>query len=234
MDPSDLRNKLLWRDICCQCGRPELADETVRAFRILREAYGEYFTVKERHRDEVYTYVLRADEEAQQLFAELEPRRLATAPGLHDVLSTLRSWGLVLDIVSELVTTVGPIAENIILRFLEAHDLRQYFRYLVTPLGKIDVRSGQVIDERYHGYTKSAGTIYDLLKEDLLKEGIDPSCAVMVGDRPSADIEPAHARGLRTVQYAGYSDYPPSPAADAVITDMRELLELIAGWRQAE
>ncbi len=231
MDPSGLRNPLLWGDVCKALGRPELTADRVHAYRTLRDAYGEYYTVKEGHRHEVLSYVMDGDEEAQRAFMEAEPRLLGHGGHVHAALDVLRQAGVILDVVSELIRTVGPIDQNVILRFLTAHDLRRFFRYLITPLGKIDMKSGRVVDARYQGHTKGKGTIYDVLVDDLHEQGISPAEAVMVGDRPSTDIEPAHARGLRTVQYSGYSHWTPTPAADAVIQDFEELPPLIAGWR---
>lgn len=230
MDPSGLRNPLLWGDVCKAVGRPELIEDRVHAYRTLREAYGEYYTVKEGHRHEVLSFVMGNDEEAQQAFMEAEPRLLGHGDHVHEVMQTLCDMGIILDVVSELIRTVGPVDQNVILRFLTAHDLRRYFRYLITPLGKIDMGSGQVIDAQYRGHTKGQGTIYDVLVADLRSQGIAPAEAVMVGDRPSTDIEPAHIRGLRTVQYSGYSHWPPTPAADAVIHDFLALPPLIAAW----
>lgn len=230
MDPSGLRNPLLWGDIYKALGRPELAADKVHAYRVLRDTYGEYYTVKEGHRHEVLSFVMDGDEEAQQAFMEAEPRLLDQGEHVHKTLQTLHEAGLVLDVVSELIRTVGPIDQNVILRFLTAHNLRHFFRYLITPLGKIDMITGIVIDERYCGQTKSAGTIYDILVDDLAEQNISPDQAIMIGDRPSTDIEPAHARGLRTIQYSGYSHWPPSPAADTVIYDFNELFPIVDAW----
>lgn len=230
MDPSGLRNSLLWGDVYKSVGRPELAADKVHAYRVLREAYGEYYTVKEAHRHEVFTFVMGGDDQAQQAFMEAEPRLLGHGDHVHEALQALSDAGIVLDVVSELIRTVGPIDQNVILRFLTAHDLRRFFRFLVTPLGKIDVATGTLVDERYRGHTKGDGTIYDVLVQDLAEQGISTREAVMVGDRPSTDIVPAHARGLRTVQYAGYSHRAQSPAADALIDDFRDLPPLMASW----
>ena len=34
----------------------------------------------------------------------------------------------------------------------------------------------------------------------------------MVGDKPSTDIDPAHDRGFKTIQYTGFVDLGPSNA----------------------
>ncbi len=96
------------------------------------------------------SFVMGNDEEAQQAFMEAEPRLLGHGDHVHEVMQTLCDMGIILDVVSELIRTVGPVDQNVILRFLTAHDLRRYFRYLITPLGKIDMGSGQ-------GLTRSIG-----------------------------------------------------------------------------
>jgi len=235
MDPSGLRNHLLWGDTCKSIGRPELTADKVKAYRQLREAYGEYHTVKEGHRHEVYEHVLAGDDRAQRAFMEAEPRLLMEGDGLKWGLRYLRDEGIVLDIVSELKGTVGPIGENVILRFLRAHGLASLFRFLITPLGKIDVATGRIIDDRYRGHTKEEGTLFDVLVEDLAEQGVKGDEAVMVGDRPAFDIQPARARGLLTIQYVGYVDLPsgtPAARPDARIGSFAELPGLVAGWEQ--
>ena len=90
MDPSGLRNTLLWGDTCKALGQPELAADRARAYRILRDTYGEYYTVKEGHRHEVLSYVLDGNEEAQFAFMEAEPRLLGTGAHLRQALTALR------------------------------------------------------------------------------------------------------------------------------------------------
>jgi FMN phosphatase YigB (HAD superfamily) len=61
----------------------------------------------------------------------------------------------------------------------------------------------------------------------LLKErGIEPYEAVMVGDRPNTDINPAHKRGFKTIQYTGFTDLGKSDA-DAVIKSFEELRTIV-------
>lgn len=63
--------------------------------------------------------------------------------------------------------------------------------------------------------------------------GLDarPGDAVVIGDRPRVDIAPGNTLGMRTVWVAPGDSPPPDPdvAADAVITDIRTLLD--APWR---
>jgi FMN phosphatase YigB (HAD superfamily) len=70
----------------------------------------------------------------------------------------------------------------------------------------------ETVDERYFGYPRESGTIYDVLTVELAERGISPEAAVMVGDKPSTDIDPAHDRGFKTIQYTGFVDLGPSKA----------------------
>lgn len=140
--------------------------------------------------------------------------------------SLFHQRGILLDVVSELKKTVGRLDENIIIKFLTYHNLRRFFRFLITPLGKIDLRTGGVIDDRYVGRTKREGSIYDILVLDLAEQGISPDEALMIGDLPATDVDPARQRGLHALQYCGYADLGPSTAV-ARIWHFSELLHQV-------
>jgi FMN phosphatase YigB (HAD superfamily) len=92
-------------------------------------------------------------------------------------------------------------------------------------VGKIDLITNTV-DSRYVGSTKEEGTIYDVIAEELNERGIETHEAVMLGDRPSTDINPAHERGFKTIQYIGFTDLGESKA-DAVISSFEELKRIL-------
>jgi ribonucleotide monophosphatase NagD (HAD superfamily) len=48
----------------------------------------------------------------------------------------------------------------------------------------------------------------------------------MVGDKPETDINPAHDRGFKTIQYTGFIDLGPSKA-DLVIRSFYELTTIL-------
>ena len=79
------------------------------------------------------------------------------------------------------------------------HRLVKYFKEILCPQGKINLENLSV-DPKYKGHTKEAGTIYDILIEELRERGIEPYEGVMVGDNPETDINPAHERGFKTIQ----------------------------------
>jgi FMN phosphatase YigB (HAD superfamily) len=117
------------------------------------------------------------------------------------------------------------VGTDIVSKFLKRRGLVKYFRELVTPQGKIDLVNDS-IDPRYKGFTKKDGTLYDVLAQELKERGIEPHEAVMVGDKPETDIDPAHDRGFKTIQYTGFIDLGPSKA-DMVINSFAELKTIL-------
>jgi FMN phosphatase YigB (HAD superfamily) len=221
MEPGGLRNPLVFGDIYKTLGKPELISEKMHKYRILKEKYGSYGRIKEGHRDEIYSFVLDNDPKAIELFGEKEQLYLDTGDGLEEALTYLQGQGIELQVVSEMKKTLGAVGTDIVSRFLKTRDLVKYFPELVTPQGKINLVNNQ-IDLRYKGYTKESGTLYDVLVQELKEKGIEPYEAVMVGDKPETDINPAHGRGFKTIQYKGFIDLGPSKA-DLVIHSFQEL-----------
>lgn len=225
MEPGGLRNPLVFGDIYKALGRPELAAEKIYKYRVLKEKYGSYGAIKEGHRDEIYSYVLDGDPEAITLFSAKEQAYLDMAEGLEEALEALQGMGIELQVVSEMKKTLGPVGTDIVSRFLKERGLVRFFRELVTPQGKIDLVDDSV-DDRYKGSTKKEGTLYKLLAEELATRGIAPHEAVMIGDKPETDIEPARANGFKTIQYTGFTYLGPSNA-DIVISSFAELPRVV-------
>lgn len=227
MEPGGLRNPLVFGDIYKQLGKPELIPDKMRKYRILKEKYGTYGRIKEGHRDEIHSYVLDNDPEAIELFSEHEQKRLAIAEGLVDALEYLKSQGIELQVISEMKKTLGPVGTDLVSKFLKGKGLVKYFKELITPQGKIDLQH-DTLDPRYKGRTKKDGSLYDVLVQELKEEDIAPQEAVMVGDKPETDIDPAHDRGFKTIQYTGYYDFGNSKA-DVVISSFEELKKIVRG-----
>ena len=225
MEPGGLRNPLVFGDIYKALGRPELAPEKIYKYRVLKEKYGHYSLIKEGHRDEIHHYVLDDDPEAIALFSAKEQEYLDMGDGLEEALEYLAGEGIELQVVSEMKKTLGPVGTDIVSRFLKERGLVRYFRELVTPQGKINLLD-DTVDPKYKGHTKKDGTIYDVLAAELAERGIQPHEAVMVGDKPETDIDPAHDRGFKTIQYTGFIDLGPSQA-DVVVQSFRELVTII-------
>ena len=221
MEPGGLRTPLVFGDIYKALGRPELIPDKIKKYRILKEKYGSYGRIKEGHRDDIYAFVLEDDPEAMELFSEKEQEFLEMGEGLEDALEYLQTQGIELQVVSEMKKTLGPVGTDLISRFLKERGLVRYFKELITPLGKIDLEQDS-IDLTYKGCTKKEGTIYDVLALELKERGIEPHEAVMIGDKPATDINPAHDRGFKTIQYTGFFDFGESKA-DVVISSFEEL-----------
>jgi len=228
MDPSGLRNHLVIGDVCKEMGEPERIEERIHRYRVLKEKYASYGAIKEGHRDEILSYVFENDKEAMEIFGAKEQEHLKAAPGTEEALQYLRDKGIERAVVAELKKTLGPIGTDIVTRFLKSKGLLHYFDELVSPQGSVNLRDGSV-DLRYKGKTKEEGTLYDELSKDLLKRGIQPSEAVMIGDKLWTDISPAKKRGFRTIQYIGYINYGSSEDADFVISNFRELENIVRG-----
>ena len=225
MEPGGLRNPLLYGDLYKKLGKPELIPDKIRKYRILKEKYGSYGRIKEGHRDEIYSFVLDDDPEAIKLFGRLEQDLLDMGDGLVDALDYLQAQGIELQVVSEMKKTLGAVGTDIVSRFLKRRGMVKYFKELVTPQGKINLEDN-TIDSRYKGCTKKDGTLYDMLAQELKERGIEPHDAVMVGDKPETDIDPAHNRGFKTIQYTGFIDLGESKA-DVVINSFSELKTIL-------
>ncbi len=225
MEPGGLRNPRLFGDLCKMLGKPELIPEKIKKYRILKEKYGSYGRIKEGHRDEIYRFVLDDDSKAIEIFSFLEQQLLDLGDGLIDTLEYLQSQGIQLQVVSEMKKTLGPVGTDIVSRFLKERGLVKYFKELVTPHGKIDLVEGS-IDLKYKGRTKKDGTLYDVLAQELKEQGIEPHEAVMVGDKPETDIDPAHDRGFKTIKYTGFVDLGKSKA-DIVIESFEALKNVL-------
>ena len=225
MEPGGLRNPHLFGDLYKMLGSPEKIPEKIKKYRILKEKYGSYGSIKEGHRDEIYHFVLDDDPKAIEAYSFLEQQLLDMGEGLIETLEYLQSQGIQLQVVSEMKKTLGPVGTDIVSRFLKERGLVKYFKHLVTPHGKIDLEA-DTIDLKYKGHTKKDGTLYEILAQELKTQGIEPHEAVMVGDKPETDIDPAHDRGFKTIQYKGFIDLGKSKA-DASIESFIELKKIL-------
>lgn len=225
MDPGGLRNPLVFGDIYKELGKPELIPDKIRKYRILKEKYGTYGRIKEGHRDQIHGFVLDDDPKAIELFGKKEQEYLSMAEDLEDALEYLHSQGIELQVISEMKKTLGPVGTDLVSRFLKTKGLLKYFKDLITPQGRINLQDDS-LDPKYKGCTKEDGSIYDVLAKELKERDIEPYEAVMVGDKPETDINPAHDRGFKTIQYIGYMDFGKSEA-DIVISSFSELKTIL-------
>ncbi len=225
MEPGGLRNPLMFGDIYKEVGKPELIPEKITKYRRLKEKYGTYSLIKEGHRDEIHGFVLDEDPEAIALFSDKEQEFLMMGDGLEDALAYLQGQGIELQVVAEMKKTLGPVGTDIVSKFLKRKGLVKYFKEVVTPHGKINLED-DTIDLKYKGHTKKDGTLYDILIGELREHGIEPHEAVMIGDKPETDINPAHDRGFKTIKYTGFIDLGESKA-DLTIQSFNELKTIL-------
>jgi putative hydrolase of the HAD superfamily len=107
--------------------------------------------------------------------------------GVRESLLRLRAAGLKLAVVSN--------SEGTIEQMLVEIDLRNLFE--------------TVLDSSVVGFTKPDPRIYQLALDRL---GVTAADAIMVGDSPSADVDGAHAVGIRAALIDPYDFYPWSRA----------------------
>jgi putative hydrolase of the HAD superfamily len=77
-----------------------------------------------------------------------------------------------------------------------------------------------------HGMAKPSARLFELIVARLAARDIPPEATVMVGNDLLHDIAPARAIGLRTVLLTGTAN-PPAHQADAVISDLSQLVDLL-------
>jgi HAD superfamily hydrolase (TIGR01509 family) len=112
-------------------------------------------------------------------------RRIGT--GVREALERLRGAGFALAVVSNSEGTIEQMLTEIGLRELFA----------------------TVLDSSVVGFTKPDPRIFALALERL---GVDAREALMIGDSPSADVDGAHAVGIRAALIDPYDFYPWSRA----------------------
>ena len=221
MDSSPERTYWMIGDTSKQLGEPELVEERCRRWRSMKEKYGSYPVIKEKARPEIMSYVFDDAPGVTEIFSRIEQKYLKVADGAIEAIKYLREQGITVSIVAELKRTLGPIGTDMVSRFLVKQGVIEYFDELISPQGKIDLRTGET-DLSYKGSSKEVGDLYDVLAADLRSRGIEPEDAVIVGDKEWSDITPAQKRGFQAIQYSGYIFHAPSNAS----CEIRHLSEL--------
>lgn len=214
-------------DTSKELGEPELVDVRCQRWRTMKEKYGLWSYIKEKHRDEIATYVFDGRPGAAEIFAKMEEKYTRVADGALDAIKYMKDQGIEVSVVAELRRTFGPIGTDQVSRFLKAQNVMDYFEELISPQGRVNLRDNTV-DTRYKGTSKEVGNLYDVLAEDLARRGIKTSEAVMVGDKEWSDITPAQKRGFKAVHFIGIIYHGPSNA-EHVIRHFSELKSIIRG-----
>jgi putative hydrolase of the HAD superfamily len=94
---------------------------------------------------------------------------------------------------------------------------------MFSQLG-IDDHFAHVTTSEAVGYKKPDRRMFETALEKAADHGIEPSQGAMVGDRYGHDIEGASALGLSAI---AYGEEAAGDAADHVVTDLREILEIV-------
>ena len=225
LDVKRMRTYLMIGDTSKELGEPELVEERCHKWRLMREKYGSWPIFKESHVPEALSFTFDNQPEANTVYPAVEQKYMTLGDGAIDTISYLRDQGIHISVVSELKRTLGPVGANIAMTFLRREDALKYFEEFISPQGKVNLRDGS-IDLKYKGTSKETGTLYDVLIKDLASRGIEPSDAVVVGDKEWSDITPAKKRGFKTILYTGCVCRGPTEA-DIVIRRFSELKEIL-------
>jgi putative hydrolase of the HAD superfamily len=133
---------------------------------------------------------------------------LNAADGIQETLKALSEQGVKISIVCD----VGLAPSTVLRGCLHDHGLLEYF-------------DGWAFSDEV-GHYKPAAEIF----EDALRPlGVNPEDAIHVGDLRRTDVAGSRAFGMTAVRYRGVAEDEDteSPEADHVISDHRELLELL-------
>jgi phosphoglycolate phosphatase-like HAD superfamily hydrolase len=169
-----------------------------------------------------YSQVLDNDQKAIELYNSNRFGFFEFADGIEECLRSLKNKKISVNIVSEIGSTEFL---KFVPNLLASKKILSYFTNIVTNKGSLRI-NGQV-DLSYDGKLKTDGLLYKKLSEDLLKQGIPASEAAIIGDRPFQDIEMSKKYGFRAIQYVGIVKRQISPLADYVISDLRQLSNII-------
>jgi HAD superfamily hydrolase (TIGR01509 family) len=155
----------------------------------------------------------------ETLLAELTPLlfgtevdRLVVHEGTLEALDALHQSGLLLGCVTN--TLAGADTIHTMLR---NHGILGLMRSVVVSSEE--------------GYRKPHPSLFEKALDGL---SVGPEEAVFVGDSPYHDVAGAKALGMRAVLTRQYVARPPvqgAPEPDATIAHLRELADIIAGWR---
>jgi putative hydrolase of the HAD superfamily len=127
-------------------------------------------------------------------------------PGVLETIPALALEGYRLGVISDTSLTPGRVLRD----FLRQDGLLDCFSTLTFS------------DET--GFPKPDARMFEVTLTGL---GARPAEAVHVGDTPRTDIAGARAVGMTTIRCAGAVDQQGPPEADFVITDHRQILEIL-------
>jgi len=229
------------REVYTEIGRPELINDKLSRFDelVAESEYDEHFmdgiaddidfwkrhyrfrNLREMGVQKIFNYIFDNNQEAIKLFQNKGHRFWEPVNGLHECFEYLKDKEISINIVSEVGSeeTIKSIAN-----FLRIHNLTHYSD-IITNFGRIK-KNGDM-DLSYKGLGKNDGAIYKKLARDLIDIGIQPFQALMIGDRPVEDVEKAKENGFKAIQFTGVQKRRVSSAADYVISNLKELENIL-------
>jgi putative hydrolase of the HAD superfamily len=153
-------------------------------------------------------------QESERIVAAMEDASYLAPPallaGVRETIPALAAAGYRLGIISDTSLTPGRVLRD----FLKKDGLLDCFSILTFS------------DET--GFPKPDRRMFE---NTLAGLGARPDEAAHVGDTPRTDIAGARAVGMATIRCAGAVDHPEPPDADFVISDHREIPEILERLR---
>jgi HAD superfamily hydrolase (TIGR01549 family) len=197
------------------------SEAAARAFDAAEEAFnlawheGRPFTARDRAAHLLTAHGISVDEDlltgaVQELEEAGVHARLQLASGAVEALAELSRRAIAVGLISDTGTSSGRILR----RILERDGLLPHFRALSFS------------DET--GHCKPRPQAFTAALEALR---LPAEAVAHVGDIPRTDVAGAKAAGMRAIRFAGITDRPGEPEANAVIHDHRELIPLLERWR---
>jgi putative hydrolase of the HAD superfamily len=162
----------------------------------------------------MYPELSPAEIERSAIVHEQTVNPVQAMPGAVETLRDLSSRGLLLGLVSNAQFYTVPVMEGC----------------LAEPLDDLGIDPGLCVFSYLERRAKPDVHLFEVVRERLLKRGIQPEEVLYVGNDVRNDIDPAKAAGFRTALFAGDESSLrlrgrsiEESGADLVITDLRQL-----------
>jgi putative hydrolase of the HAD superfamily len=196
-----------------------LEAEEEEVYQELKEVVAEFSSNYENHLDRLI------DRLGSERLGDVKPAVIVAA-GVIAYHKTKQSEMVALDDVRAVLDALqgGEVRCGVVTAGLSVKQAEKLIRLRVLPY--FDPRA--IFFSEQMGISKPNPKIY---RKACAALGVEPSRALYVGDRPSHDVVPARAVGLKTVLYRGaggkYASEPPTVPPDHEVEDLRELLPIL-------